>query len=282
MEAKTLLIEALDVRWRKFRAERKTCRKEFSEEAVHDLRVATRRLLALFDLLRSILHHKRIQKIRRMLKGQLDDLDELRDTQVLLADVSEFVQELPALQAFQTALKKKEKKLLRQTRKAIETRDVDGLKKHIENVRGMLVALAEESLQDAMLAAADERFAHALHTYAAMDTENVPSIHRLRVAFKKFRYTFEIVHPILKNFPESNFKRMHDYQSMLGDIQDLDVALQSVSDVLDASDPAVQPVSDHYASRLRTAVFNFVEDKGEMFTFWRNAPNQSFPWELLL
>lgn len=281
MDAKIVLLAALDFRWKKFRAEWKTCRKEFSEEAVHDLRVATRRLLAVFDLLNAVLHHKRIKKIRSTLKSRLDDLDELRDTQVLLADVSENIHDLPVLQSFQAALLKNEKKLLRHARKAIQARGMDGLVKRIEKTREMLADLTEESLRDAMLSAADARFARVLQAYSAMDAEDTPSIHRLRVAFKKFRYTVEIIRPQLENFPEANFQHMHAYQSMLGDIQDLDVALQSVADVLDASDPTVQPVSDHYASRLRTAVFNFVEDKGEIFTFWRNAPNQSFPWELL-
>ena len=43
MNAKTILLESLDERWRKFRLELKVCREEFSEESVHDLRVAARR-----------------------------------------------------------------------------------------------------------------------------------------------------------------------------------------------------------------------------------------------
>lgn len=279
MEAKPLLLESLDTRWKKFRAEWKTCRNEFSEEAVHDLRVATRRLLALFDLLRSISQHKRIQRIRRILKEQLDDLDDLRDTQVLLADISEFIQEVPDLQPFQKQLQKNEKKLLRQARKLIRSREISGLKRQIEKVRGMMAALSEETLHEQILAAADERFGRVLQAYSAMDTENIPSIHHLRVAFKKFRYTVEIIHPLLENFPEENFERMHAYQSLLGEIQDLDVASQSAADLLDASQHTVEPVTVHYASRLRAAVLTFVEDKGEALTFWRNPPNQPFPWE---
>jgi CHAD domain-containing protein len=282
MEAKTVLLESLDTRWKKFRAEWKSCRNEFSEEAVHDLRVATRRLLALFDLLRSISQHKRIQRIRRALKEQLDDLDDLRDTQVLLADISEFIQEVPELRLFQKQLQKNEKKLLRQARKIIMSRDIGGLKKRIEKTREMMAALSEETLHEQFLAAADERFGRVLQAYSAMDTENTPSIHHLRVAFKKFRYTVEIIHPLLANFPKTNFERMHACQSGLGDIQDLDVALQYASDLLDASVPAAELVTVHYASRLRAAVLTFVEDKDEALTFWRNAPDQPFPWEKLL
>ena len=104
MRARTVLLDAVDARWKKYRSELKTCRTEFSGEAVHDLRVAVRRLLAIFDLLRSVIHHPRIQRIRRELKDQLDNLDELRDVQVLLADISEFVHDVPELTIFREFL----------------------------------------------------------------------------------------------------------------------------------------------------------------------------------
>lgn len=278
-EAKQLLLEALETRWKKFRAELKTSRAEFSEEAVHDLRVATRRLLALFDLLRSVLNHIRIQKIRRALKDQLDDLDDLRDTQVMLADISEFIQDLPSLQMFQERLQKNEKKLLRQTRKRIRSRDISQLAKRVKKVSAMLADLPAELLREQIFTATDERFARVLQTHDAIDLENIPSIHKLRIAFKKFRYTIEIVNPLIEDFPATNFERMHAYQSMMGDIQDLEVASQTFAELTDASQPDLEPVTNHYASRLRTAVSRFVEDKGEAFTFWRNTPDQPFPWE---
>ena len=40
------LLAALDQRWKNYRAELKRCRAEFSNEAVHDLRAAARRMLA--------------------------------------------------------------------------------------------------------------------------------------------------------------------------------------------------------------------------------------------
>lgn len=278
-EAKQLLLDALETRWKKFRAELKTCRKEFSEEAVHDLRVATRRLLALFDLLRSVLNHIRIQKIRRALKDQLDDLDDLRDTQVMLADISEFIQEIPSLQKFQERLQKSEKKLLRKTRKRIQSRDISQLAKRVKKLSAMLADLPAELLREQIFTATDERFARVLQTHDAIDLENIPSIHKLRIAFKKFRYTIEIVNPLITNFPAANFERMHSYQSMMGDIQDLEVASQTFAELTDASQPDLEPVTNHYASRLRTVVSRFVEDKGEAFTFWRNTPDQPFPWE---
>ncbi|HNK63542.1 MAG TPA: CHAD domain-containing protein [Anaerolineales bacterium] len=280
MDAKAILLEALDERWRKFRIQRKACRAEFSAEAVHDLPVSTRRLLAVFDLLSSLFTHKRIQKVRRELKDQLDDLDSLRDTQVLLADISEFILEVPELRSFQERLRKNEISLLRRTRALIKSHKVGKLGERLEKIREMIAVLPDQTIGAQLPAAADLRFARVLETYAAMDTENIPSIHKLRVAFKKFRYTVEIIQPLLENFPTENFKQMHDYQSMMGDIQDLEVASEQWADFKDrASLSNPELVTDHYASRLRTAVMNFIEDKAEVLTFWRNRPEEPFPWE---
>jgi CHAD domain-containing protein len=281
MDAKIILTEALETRWKKFRNELKHCRDEFSEEAVHDLRVATRRLLAIFELLRAIMPHNRIQKVRRELKDQLDDLDDLRDTQTLLADVSEDMQEHPQLKIFQKYLLKEEKRFLRSTRKLIQAREYKNLNKRVQKIHAAAQTLAPEMLGGQMIAAADEAFSHVIQTYFAMDAENPASIHKLRIAFKKFRYTLEIIHPLLSNFPNANFERMHNYQAKMGEIQDMQVASQRAADLdtTPASPAVIEAVSAHYALCLRTAVINYLEDKGEVLVFWRTSPDQPFPWE---
>lgn len=278
MDAKTILMDALETRWKKFRGELKHCRDEFSEEAVHDLRVATRRLLAMFDLLRAIVPHNRIQKIRRELKDQLDDLDDLRDTQVLLFDVSEYLHEQPELKFFQEHLLKEEKHLMRQTRKLVRAREHRRLNKRVEKIQTMLQDLGTDMLGAQMIAAADEAFTRVIQAYFVMDAENPASIHKLRIAFKRFRYTVEVVHPLLPNFPSTHFERMHDYQARMGDIQDMEVASQRAADLDDASD-SPEAVTTHYALRLQTAIRKFLEDKGEVLIFWRTNPDQPFPWE---
>jgi len=90
-----LLLQALEMRWENYRSELKNCRSEFTEDAVHDLRVATRRILALIQLLNSISPRPRLKKMARAFKDQLDEFDDLRDTQVILAELSGILQEIP-------------------------------------------------------------------------------------------------------------------------------------------------------------------------------------------
>src|SRR5688500_11304938 len=114
------LLSSLDERWKKYRGQYKTCRMEFSEEAVHDLRVTARRMLAILDIARGLTPHARVQKARRDLKDMIEELDELRDVQVLLVEISENIEFLPGLKPFQKSLKKREAKLLRAAYKHIK------------------------------------------------------------------------------------------------------------------------------------------------------------------
>src|SRR5215217_2026338 len=85
-EPRQLLLAALEDRWKKYRKELKRCREELSFEAVHDLRTATRRILAIIQLLNSISPRPRLRKLEHSFKDQLDLFDDLRDTQVILAE----------------------------------------------------------------------------------------------------------------------------------------------------------------------------------------------------
>jgi len=129
--------------------------------------------------------------------------------------------------------------------------------------------------------AVDETYARVIQLYERVDPAQPDTIHRLRIAFKKFRYMVESVHPILEGFAEDYLKRMHDYQALMGDIQDMEVALQKLSE-FDKHAPAAydpEPARTYYNQRHALAISHYVEDKGEVITFWRSAPDQSFPKE---
>jgi CHAD domain-containing protein len=281
MNVQTLLLDALNARWDKYEAELQTCRAEFSAEAVHDFRVAARRLLALLDLLRALIRDAKIKKIRRTLKDQLDDLDELRDVQVILADISENVSEVPALKPFEEYLQRRENKLLRVARREIKTLNAarDDLSTRIRKL-GKAIA---ESQPDGLnpLPAVDEAYANVIQRYEFIDPAQPATIHRLRIAFKKFRYMVESIHPMLEGFPSDHLKKMRDYQTTMGDIQDMEATVRELAGfekhAPDGYDP--EPVRSYYKERHAFTVSRYIEEMGEVFTFWRAVPDQSFPKE---
>jgi CHAD domain-containing protein len=234
MDAKSLLLESLYERWITYRAELQSCRKEFSEEAVHDLRVSTRRLLAALDLLRAVIRHPSLQKLHRVFKDHLNDLDELRDAQVLLADVSEFIQDVPNLIIFQKFLRAKEERLLRKAESQIMSLKTNSLTKGIEKAIGMLEGLSAQDINFQLINALDATYALVSQRYAAIEPSQPVTIHRLRLAFRKFRYMVESLYPLIDGFPADHLKRMHDYQFLMGALQDMEVALHQLKGLAEA------------------------------------------------
>jgi CHAD domain-containing protein len=278
-DANRFLVEALEERWKNYRAELKRCRAEFSNEAVHDLRSAARRMLAFIRLLSSISPSPRLQKLRRAFKDQLDEFDDLRDTQVILAEISETLQELPQLERFQEHLQKVEKSLLKELRKKLKVIDLFEVSKRIRRMRESLKTEADPALVPQILAAVDDSFLITRQRLTWINAAQATSIHRVRIAFKTSRYMIEIVHPLLPAFPQQNLKEMHDYQSLMGEIQDVEVIMQALADApVHASSFDPEPVRRYYERRHAEAIAAYLSCMNQLDTFWRSAPDQPFPW----
>jgi CHAD domain-containing protein len=277
---KQLLLEALETRWKNYRMELKRCRIEFSNEAVHDLRVATRRMLALIQLLNSLEPRPRLQKLTRAFKEQLDEFDDLRDTQVILAEISEILHEIPQLQEFQKHLRFSEEKMLRVLRKKIKRMEMTEVTRRIRKTHESFGSEPLEDFTPQILQAVDDAYLLTRQRLAWVDPARSTTIHRVRIAFKTFRYMVEIVYPLLDDYPPELLKRMHDYQSLMGEVQDAEVFAQTHADVSEyISFPDLDPVRDYYENRHADAIAAYVQDMSQLDDFWRPAPNQSFPWE---
>ena len=282
MKKENVLLLSLDERWQTYRLQFKTCRKEFSNEALHDLRVATRRLLAVLDIARTLAPRPHIQKIRRILKGQLDSLDDLRDVQVMLADSAKLLENQTAASALLLLLTEKEKRLLRTARKEIKNFKAGDLKKRMERVRAVVEkSVRAAGYEERLLGAVDQAFGRANQLYGQMDAAQPATIHKLRIAFKKFRYMTEIVHPLLPEYPKTLLEYMREYQNRMGDIQDVTILINTIHDLTEAGADlgdiisAQRALEQHRQERIAACM----ENKEELFTFWRARPDLPFPWE---
>ena len=276
-----LLLEALRERWKKYRRELTRCRKEFSNEAVHDVRVALRRLLSLIQLLNSVSPRPRLRKVRRALKEQLDEFADLRDTQVMLAEISRTIDGLPQLEKIQGHLEMVERGLLKELRKKLRKLNLKDVTRRIWKTRDALRDESKDNLVAPILRSVDDAFLAVKQRHGMIDPTRSATIHSVRVAFKKFRYMVEIIHPLLERFPDGNLKLMNGYQTLMGEIQDAEVFLQTLegftSSVL-VSD--LDPVRRHYGSRHTDAISAYLKEKDILNNFWRSLPEEPFPWEM--
>ncbi len=275
------LAEALDDRWTKYCVNLETCLQAFSEKAVHDVRVSTRRLLALIDLLRALPNSPPLKSLRRALKAQLDGYDDLRDTQVMLLKVTEALGEVPELAPYEAHLQQRETKLLQSAAQHIQALDLEELTQHIQTARQFLLNFTDqETLCRTLPQATDDIYAAVLRRYGKVDASRPATIHRLRIAFKKLRYTLEILRPLLPDLPARLFKDMHAYQTNMGDIQDMEVLLAALADFAKrraSYDP--RPARRYFQRCHAQALYTYLNGMEQIHTFWRPAPEAPFPWD---
>ena len=279
-DPRQLLLQALETRWEKYLSELKNCRSEFTEEAVHDLRVATRRILALIQLLDSISPRPRLKKMARAFKDQLDEFDDLRDTQVILGELSGILQELPQLEEFETYLRSHEGEMLGDLHKKLRRREPSDLASWIRKTQDALEEETTTNLEAQILDAVDDAFLVVRQRLGWVDLARSATIHRVRVSFKAFRYMVEIVHPLVKDFPSGILKQMNEYQTLMGDIQDAEVFAGSLADFTSrAPFPDQDAIQGYYEKRHSEAISEFVKAMEQLHAFWRPAPDRPFPWE---
>jgi CHAD domain-containing protein len=175
----------------------------------------------------------------------------------------------------------REKRLLRKARKQIKQFEISTLMKRMEKIRTSLEAhLARPEVEAELLQAVDDAYAAAVKRYGQIDSTRSASIHRVRLAFKKFRYMVEIIHPALPEFPEDQLKRMHAYQSLMGEVQDAESFLNLLGEIYKADssfDP--KPVHRYFKGLRAERISNYLDDQGKLPAFWRPAPGQAFPWQ---
>ena len=280
MDAKDLLLDSLEQRGTAYREKLKDCRAEPSEEAVHDLRTSIRRLLATLGVVAFITSDARVEKLSERLDEQLDVMSNLRDLQVMLEKVSEDAKTAPELEPFQDYLEKREKRKQQAVEKDIKDIKPNNVEKRLLNVQGELEDLSPAELENKLPQAVDEAYLKVMQRYGEVDPAQLTSIHHLRVAFKNFRYMVEAIYPCLPDFPEAQLERMHDYQTQMGNIHDLQVLLKTLDKFAEDSDLYdSRPTRRSYEKALAEDVSTFLHHKQQAMRFWRSTPLAAFPWQ---
>jgi CHAD domain-containing protein len=269
------LAKGFKKQWKGYQKGLRSCQKELSEEAIHDLRVGTRRLLATLKLLHAFLAGKAVKQIACALKQHLDEFDELRDTQVGLKLTKPLRTRFAAARDFHKHLLDCEKRFTRRTRKRIKKVKLGPARKVVQDCRRQLESKVDACSRDRanalLLRAIAQAFARVRRYRAAIDARNARTIHRTRVAFKEFRYMIEALSDCLPFATNRQLDAMHDYQTMMGDVQDAQVLLTSVDKFLSErdSDPRM---ADRFRKELlrrrETLIKKYLSCADRLEKFW--------------
>lgn len=282
-----VLLQSLTNRSRVFSDQLAHSRRRPSEKAIHDLRVATRRLIATLDVLRTVpvCNGAGLTRTRKQLKQILDALSSMRDIQVQVIAVSRLVTKFPVLSLFLTILLFREKSAKERfkSRGAAITGTVakdgrlESIGQGIVDEESRLQSLAANSVLskaacEVVLGTLAKSFMRAASLIPAAMTGKSTRIHRLRIAFKKFRYTVEALQPILPGVTPQTLKAMNAYQVRMGNVQDIDVLISEVETYARRhrrADPIqFQRLEERLMNRRKELAEHFLRSAGELETFW--------------
>ncbi len=273
-----ILVDALDGRWEKFLAELRSNRRRCTEPSIHDLRVATRRMIATLDAVGAVLPGGAPSQVRGKLKRLLKGFNDLRDLHIQRMHFQSLRLRFPVLQPFLGALRIRERALVREAAQTIAGMKTRAMEQEIARAAESLVLVtagleADQAARAALFGALAATFVRAAGLRKRVTPGDPASIHALRVAFKKFRYTVEVLTPLLPKSGKKQFKAMNAYQTRMGEIQDLEV----VGTALTMHPPgrfrtmpaSLLPVHQYITQRRTELVDRFVRDADQLLTFWQ-------------
>jgi len=279
-DVRALLMRSLTERWQTYGEQLKRCREEPSEDAVHDLRVAMRRLISTLMALDTILpdSHDHLRKVRRSLSKRLDRFSPLRDTQVQALTIQEMLTTFPELQPYYNYLTERERRLVGRIGKEVKKTGTARLERAAAIIAERLCArsgdpAAQEQARAAVLGAAEAAFNRVAKRRQKIDPTNAMTIHRMRVAFKKFRYLTEALEPMLDGIGREQLKSMGAFQDMMGKIQDTEVLLASLAAFLAGKSKAykrtMRPAREELMRRRAAAIDEFLASADQIYTLWK-------------
>lgn len=276
------LAEGVRAARRRYRKRLARCQQKFSERAVHELRIETRRILALLDLLEALRFAPPLKKLRKTFKKRLDAFDDLRDTHVHLVLLKPLWKEFPEAGELKQHLRKCEKRLVSELSRKIQTtksrrmnRELRQIEKSLRHSGDVPATGRSRSLAHVLLAGA---FRRVVLLRRQIKRNQPPTIHRMRVAFKRFRYTAEFLQPFLPQFTPERLARMKAFQGAAGDIQDTAVLLGRLDkDVKGGELPStcVKKLRGALLRHERQAIDSFMSRINDLMEF---EPEHSMPF----
>lgn len=269
------LADSLNTGWKRYRKRLKRCQASFSEDAVHQSRVETRRLISTLELLCAFIPERKVVKARAALKEHLDIFDKLRDTQVQLVYVAHMMDKFSAAAAFHDWLVRREDRFLRETRKAVRKIKIRGNGRRIrafhKEIKRRRKQMTQAAAFKAVRVSIDRAFSRVATLCSRVRGQNTETIHCTRIAFKRFRYMAEALSPLLPAITDEHRRAMRGYQSLMGDIQDVEVLIATLGKFREkerVNAKSIRKLEEELLRRRKWLIRVYLYAAGKLGQFW--------------
>lgn len=208
--------------------------KSAGPDAVHDLRVAIRRLQQVLAVFKTSFPPRPRKKVRRILKQIMDPAGEVRNCDIAAILIPKLDPKIaPQLRRKIQSDRKTAERLLVQSLRRLVDRDLPakwrvGLELNRSASRS---GSARREIPPAAQRLVREMASGFLRLgkKAASQETSVRQVHRFRIASKKFRYTLELLEPFRGARVAPWLDRVKAVQSVLGDVNDCETVRRMAS-----------------------------------------------------
>ena len=222
----------LEQKWVQYEIALREFQTKPTRRAVHDLRVAIRRLIAILDLIHKFIPQNNVNLVKERLNDQVSGLSDLRDIQVQISTIRKILKEFPELKKFFKMLLDDEEKYLKRSKRTTTPAFVTPLNSAIGRVQVSLGArrasLSPDKAQNIVEEAVNNAFELVTKRLKELNPGEYKTIHRVRLAFKPFRCLLETFHPLLPSVETKQVKNALWLARTMGEIQDFDVLMKKL------------------------------------------------------
>jgi CHAD domain-containing protein len=230
-------------------------------------------MMATLDLVRAVNPDLPALRLRRRLKKHLKILSPLRDLQVQRIALRSAAADVTGLSPIVAELGRRQRHLLSTVRSDIAAWKVDVLDRGVaEVIREVhLSSKVSPGWSEALIGSSAVAFLRVRTLRMRVDPGDLVTIHRLRVAFKRFRYSIEVVRPLLPWVSHDLLRSLGSYQDLLGAVQDSVVLSSSVSarlKSLHVGPESAQRIRTFLEKRIAHAVEELFRSVDHIHRFW--------------
>jgi CHAD domain-containing protein len=197
-------------------------------DSVHDLRVVLRRARTTLEAGRRVLGAFHADEVRRSLRDVQRATGALRDEEVLLELVGALGSERQDIRAWIGARGRRERALRLALRRIVEAGDLDRGRRLLDALLSFRIKPSRDKRLTKFARRAVDDARRDVERRRAAPLEDPESMHRLRIAYKRLRYTVDAFAPALPADLAGLSQPAARLQGRLGELHDVDVAIGCV------------------------------------------------------
>lgn len=193
------------------------------EDAIHDLRVAIRRMRTLLKMARPLFGRWHADAVRKAFADVMKATGDLRDQEVL-EETLEGLSDHPAFHTWLKARKARERTLRRSVNSRIERGDLDRARLMLKALLVFPLDPAREVELSRFARRTVERARRTVEKGRDVPVGDMLGLHQLRISYKELRYSIELLSEALPLDARAMLEPAVVFQKRLGEIHDVDVA----------------------------------------------------------